>query len=131
MNLKVTNTEHGTYSVAELKNFIDFKIKRVYFIQNCKQATGQHCHKKEKEMFIMIQGNCVAIIDKGNGKEEIPFNSPGDALYIGNYVWHGFKDFSPDAIWLAISSTNYNPDRSDYINNYVEYMKIRDKEFKK
>lgn len=124
MDLKVIDNERGTYSFAELKNYIDFEVKRVYFIQNCKQATGQHCHKEEKEMFIMVKGNCAAIIDRGNGKEDIPLNSPGDAIYVGSYVWHGFKDFSPDAVLLALSSTNYREDRSDYIENYDEYCRI-------
>ena len=97
------------------------------FIQDCKQATGQHCHKIEKEMFVLQRGSCVAVIDRGNGKENFPMSGPGDYLYVGNYVWHGFKDFSSDAILLAISSTNYNPDRSDYIEDYEEYLKVRDK----
>ncbi len=124
MNLKVIDNERGTYSFAELKNYIDFDVKRVYFIQNCKQATGQHCHKEEKEMFIMAKGNCTAIIDRGNGKEDLLLNSPGDAIYIGSYVWHGFKDFSPEAVLLALSSTNYCEDRSDYVEDYDEYCKV-------
>lgn len=124
--LKIVQNERATYSFAELKEFIDWEVKRVYFIQDCKEATGQHCHKVEKELFIVQRGNCTAIIDRGNGKEEIPMSGPGDAIYVGNYVWHGFKDFSPDVVLLAISSTNYSPDRSDYIENYDEYLKVRD-----
>ncbi|PIT88033.1 MAG: fatty-acid oxidation protein subunit alpha [Candidatus Magasanikbacteria bacterium CG10_big_fil_rev_8_21_14_0_10_36_32] len=124
MNLKVIDNDKGIYGFAELKDYIDFDVKRVYFIQNCKQSTGQHCHKEEKEMFIMVKGNCTAIIDKGDGKEDILLNSPGDAIYIGSYIWHGFKDFSSDAILLALSSTNYREDRSDYVENYDEYQKL-------
>ena len=68
------------------------------------------------------------MIDKGDGLEEIKIADPAAALYVGEYVWHHFKDFSPDAILLALSSTNYNPDRSDYIEDYEEYKKaISDK----
>jgi len=56
--------------------------------------------------------------------EVIEFNSPGDVLIVGNHVWHGFKDMSEDAILLAVSSTNYSPDRSDYCEEYSEYQKI-------
>ena len=66
----------------------------------------------------------MAVIDKGNGKEDILLKGPGDAIYVGNCVWHGFKDFSPDAVLVALSSTNYSPDRSDYIEDYEEYQKI-------
>lgn len=125
MQLKIVQNEKATYSFAELKDFVDFEVKRVYFIQDCKEATGQHCHKIEKEMFVVQRGSCVAIIDSGNGKEEINLSGPGDAIYVGNYVWHGFKNFSPDAVLLALSSTNYSPDRSDYIEDYEEYLKVR------
>lgn len=124
LQLKIVQNERATYSFAELKEFIDFEVKRVYFIQDCKEDTGQHCHKVEKEMFVMQKGSCVAVIDRGNGKEEIPFSGPSDALYVGNYVWHGFKDFSSDAVLLALSSTNYSPDRSDYVEDYEEYTSI-------
>jgi len=125
MQLKIVQNEKATYSFAELKDFIDFEIKRVYFIQDCKEATGQHCHKIEKEMFVVQRGSCTAIIDSGNGKEEISLSGPGDAIYVGNYVWHGFKNFSADAVLLALSSTNYSPDRSDYVEDYEEYLKVR------
>jgi dTDP-4-dehydrorhamnose 3,5-epimerase-like enzyme len=49
---------------------------------------------------------------------------PGTALYIGTYVWHYFQDLSENAILLALSSTNYNPDRSDYIEDHEEYKKV-------
>ncbi len=124
LSLKVVVNDKATYSFAELKDYIDFKVEKIYFIQNCRQATNQHCHKEEKELFIMAKGRAVGIIDKGNGKEDVPLESPGDAIYVGNYVWHGFKDFSDDAVLLAVSSHNYREDRSDYVEDYEEYRKI-------
>lgn len=122
--LKKIENERALYSFAELKDFIEFPVKRVYFIQNCREATGQHCHKVEEEMFIMVKGKCTAIIDRGQGKEDMMLTAPADAVYVGNFVWHGFKDFSDDAVLLALSSTNYTPDRSDYVEDYDEYKKI-------
>lgn len=122
--LKKVENERALYSFAELKDFIEFPVKRVYFIQNCREATGQHCHKVEEEMFIMVKGKCTAVIDRGHGKEDMPLESPSDAIYVGNFVWHGFKDFSDDAVLLALSSTNYSSDRDDYVEDYEEYKKI-------
>ena len=107
----------------ELKDFIDFEVKRIYYVTELEGATGQHCHKEEKELFICIKGSLTATVDKGNGKEEMAMKE-GTAFYIGNYVWHEFKDAKDDAIMLALSSTNYKPDRSDYIEDYEEYKKI-------
>ena len=120
-----------TLTPLELKEFIDFEIKRIYIIGNSEGGeTSQHCHLEEKEFFIVVQGSCVAVIDKGDGLEEIEMVGPKNAIYVANYVWHGFKNMSKDAIIIALSSTNYNPDRSDYIDNYEEYLKVRDEKLK-
>ena len=111
----------------ELKEYIDFEVKRIYFMLQPKGGdSGAHCHFIEKELFVMIQGSCIAIIDRGKGIEDIVLKGPKDAIYVPNYVWHGFKNFSEDTIILAISSTNYNPDRSDYLEDYEKYLTIRD-----
>ena len=125
--LKVVDVKQKTYTFAELKDFIDFTPKRLYIIANqgSTTPTGQHCHHEEKEFFIMSQGSCTAIIDAGKGKEDIQLKT-GEAINVPNYVWHGFKDLSPDALITALSSTNYKEDRSDYIEDYDEYLKLRD-----
>lgn len=113
----------------ELKEYIDFEPKRIYYLTDITEATGQHCHYIEKELFVMLKGNSIAVIDKGQGKEEIEF-SEGEAIYAPNYIWHGFKDFSDSAILMAITSTNYNPDREDYLEDYDKYLELRDEKIK-
>jgi uncharacterized cupin superfamily protein len=110
-------------SPVELKDYIDFEVKRVYFITEPKEKTGAHCHKIEKEFFILIKGTATAVIDRGQGLEEIALAGPTSGLYVGAYIWHHFKDFSEDAVLLALSSTNYSPDRSDYIEDYEVFKK--------
>ncbi len=124
LEIKKIQASNFVMSPVELKDYVDFEVKRIYFITQPIGATGAHCHKVEKEFFILQSGTCVAVIDRGNGLEEIKMEGPTSALYVGNYVWHHFKDFSADAILLALSSTNYAPDRSDYIEDYEEYKKI-------
>jgi len=123
--LKKIDTARFVMSPVELKEYIDFEVKRIYFITEPKAPTGSHCHKTEEEFFILIKGSCTATIDKGDGMEEIKMTAPTSAMYVPNYVWHHFKDFSPDAVLLALSSTNYNPDRSNYVEDYEEFTKIR------
>ncbi len=121
--IKTLQNDKAAYGFIELKDFVDFEVKRVYYIYNCKQATGQHCHKEERELFVMQKGSCVAIIDSGAGKEDVKLET-GDAICVGAYVWHGFKDFTDNAMVLAMSSTNYGEDRSDYVEDYEEYKKL-------
>lgn len=122
--LKKIQAPNFVMSPVELKDYVDFEVKRIYFITKPTGDTGAHCHKIEKEFFILQNGTCTAVIDCGQGLEEMKMDGPTDALYVGGYVWHHFKDFSADAVLLAISSTNYNPDRSDYVEDYEEYKKI-------
>ena len=124
LKIQRIQTDHHIISPIELKDYIDFDVKRIYYTTDITGSSGAHCHKIEKELFIMIKGTATAVIDQGNGLEEIPLMGPTSALYIGNYVWHHFKDFSPDAVMLALSSTNYSPDRSDYIEDYEKYKKM-------
>lgn len=130
--VKSIQAPHFVMHPAELRDFIDFEVKRVYYITGTTGPTGAHCHLQENELFMLLQGSCTAVIDDANGEgiREIPMQ-PNDAHYVGNFVWHHFKDFSSDAILLALSSTNYNPDRSDYIEDYDEYLKVRQEKFGK
>ena len=132
-DLKKIQAPNFVMSPIELKEYIDFEVKRVYFITKPTGETGSHCHKIEEEFFIMIQGSCTAVIDqgKGNGLEKIKLEGPTSAIYVGNFIWHHFEDFSSDAILLALSSTNYSPDRSDYIEDYEEFKKIYSKQYGK
>lgn len=130
MNLKFKQFKFKTFTntgVAltpiELKDFIDFEVKRIYYVTNFTVPTGQHCHYQEIEFFICQRGTMIAVIDQGNGQEEIPMVA-GDAMYVGDHVWHGFKDASVDGILLALSSTNYSADRSDYLTDYAEYQRL-------
>ena len=122
--LKKIDTPRFVMSPLELKDFIDFPVKRVYFITKPTAPTGAHCHNSEEELFILVAGKCTAVIDHGNGLEDFPMEAPTSAMYVPAHVWHHFKDFSSDAVLLALSSTNYNPERNDYVEDYEEFLKI-------
>jgi mannose-6-phosphate isomerase-like protein (cupin superfamily) len=104
----------------EVKEYLDFEIKRVYAITQAVKSTGSHCHKVEQESFICFVGSVTAEIDDGSGLQDVKMEA-GDAIYVGTYVWHHFKDFKPNTVLVALSSTNFNPSREDYINDYDEF----------
>ncbi|MGH7866354.1 MAG: sugar 3,4-ketoisomerase [Candidatus Dormibacteraceae bacterium] len=122
--LKNVFTDHHVLTPLELREYIDFAPQRIYFITSPTSSSGAHCHFEERELFVMIQGQGVATVDDGGGLKEIPLKGPQNAIYVPNYVWHGFKDFSSDAIVFAVSSTNYCADRSDYLEDYAEFQRI-------
>lgn len=123
-----TNPSRG-YSLTpiEFKDIIPFDVKRVYYLSNFEagSATSEHCHYVEEEVFVQLSGRSTATIDRGNGKEEIGLEA-GEAIYVPTYVWHGFSNTSPDCVILALSSTNYNATREDYLDDYEKYLEVRD-----
>lgn len=132
ITLKTFTNRGFNLTPIELKDLVPFAVKRVYYIDDLKfeDKTGEHCHFVEEEFFIVAKGAVTAIIDQGNGKEDVRLNGPSEAIYVSHYVWHGFKEATSDCVIIALSSTNYSPDRSDYQENYDGYLKIRDEHLK-
>jgi dTDP-4-dehydrorhamnose 3,5-epimerase-like enzyme len=119
--LPLFTDERGQLVPVELKEYIDWEPKRIYYAFNNKQKRGGHAHRIEKELFICAKGFIVAKVHDGEKWQEHKLEGPGDAIYVDNYIWHEFTDFSEDAILLAVSSTNYNPD--DYIRDLDHFLK--------
>ncbi len=114
----------GTYKLTpvELKDVLDFEVKRFYYVTDAVGSTTHHYHKEEKEFFAMLRGSCIAVVDYGGGLERVPLTS-GVGIYVRNYVWHGFEDFAEGSVLLALASTNYSPDRSDYVLDYEDFKR--------
>lgn len=109
----------------ELKDYLDFEVKRVYFISKPIGNTGNHAHKEfEDELFIQVQGTSIISVDDGTGLKDIRLTGPNSAIYVPHMVWHGFKDLSSDCIILALTSTNYDPTRADYVEDYIEFKDL-------
>ena len=124
--LKTFESRGYKLTPVEFKDVVPFEVKRTYVVRDFQEGaqTGEHIHKIEEEVFIQVKGSSVAIIDYGQGKHDIAMNAPNDAIYVPAYVWHGFKNPSPDCVIVAFSSTNYSPDRSDYVEDYEEFKKV-------
>ncbi len=126
-NLKNIETPNFLMTPLELRDYIDFEVKRIYFITHPQgeRLTGSHCHLKyEDELFIQLQGESTIVLDDGHGLEEHRLVGPKQAVYVPVMVWHHFKDMSSDSIIVALSSTNYDPSRSDYCENYQEFQEL-------
>lgn len=111
----------------ELKDYLDFEVKRVYMLSAPRglKQTGNHAHRHdEDELFIQLQGSCTISVDDGHGIEDVPLVGPKTAIYIPHLVWHGFSQMSDDCIIFALTSTNYDPSRSDYVEDYQEFKQL-------
>ncbi|HID92323.1 TPA: WxcM-like domain-containing protein [Candidatus Peregrinibacteria bacterium] len=117
----------GSLVPLEFDENLPFTPKRVYFLHSTPEdmIRGAHSHFIEEEIFMCIAGSCTALIDfDGTGKKEILLDSAQKAIYVGKNVWHEFKNFTPNAILLCLSSVNYLPGESNYELDYEEFQKL-------
>lgn len=121
--LTVNTDDRFSLIPLEGLNQIPFEVKRVYAIVDGKLPSGAHCHKMEEEVFFCVRGGAMARIDDGSGLQDVSLK-PGDAIYVGSYVWHHFASWQPGTVVVAVSSTVYNAKRSDYIMDYDEFKKV-------
>lgn len=112
--------ERGNLSVIELKDFIDWPVKRIYYVTDTKKDRGGHAVKGEKKIYVCMQGTMKARIHDGTEWHEFDLQGPGDALLMTGMCWREFTDFSEGSVLMAISSMNYEPDK--YIYDLEEFL---------
>lgn len=125
--LKNIQAPNFLMTALELKDYLDFPVKRIYFISSPggEFKTGNHAHRQdEDELFIQLQGSCTISVDDGHGIEDVRLVAPSTAILVPHMVWHGFNHMSDDSIIFAVTSTNYDPTRSDYIEDYEEFKDL-------
>ncbi|MFC1747765.1 FdtA/QdtA family cupin domain-containing protein [Pseudomonadota bacterium] len=111
----------GNLSVVEIADFVDWPVKRVYYVTGVTEERGGHAVRGEKKIYICVQGKMTARIHDGEKWEETKLNGPDDAIIMNEMCYREFKDFSPGSVLLAISSMNYEPDK--YIYDFEEFKK--------
>jgi WxcM-like protein len=105
--------ERGTLTVAELKDYIDWPVARVYYLTDVAGPRGGHAVRNEKKIYVCQKGTVKARLHDGNDWQEFELHGPDDALIMREMCYRDFYEFSEDAVLLALSSVNYKED--DYI----------------
>jgi len=117
--------ERGNLSVVEIKDFVDWPVKRVYYVTGVTKDRGGHAVRGEKKIYICMQGTMTARIHDGKRWHEVVLHGPEDSILMNEMCWREFKDFSPGAVLCAISNMNY--EKNKYIYEFEEYLKESNK----
>lgn len=112
--------ERGRLSVVELKDYVDWETKRVYYVTGVAGKRGGHAVRGEKKIYIVMAGSVTARIHDGLKWHEFELNGPDDALLMSGMCWREFINFSSDAVMTAISNMNYEKDK--YIWDLDEFI---------
>ena len=111
----------GKLSAIELKDYVDWVPRRVYYVTDVMQDRGGHAVRGEMKIYVAMQGKMAARIHDGKKWHEFELNGPDDAVQMDEMCWREFKDFSPGAVLMAISNMNYEKDK--YIYDFDNFLK--------
>ena len=115
----------GNLSFVEQNNHIPFEIKRTYWIYDVPggESRGGHAYKATDEFIIAISGGFDVTVDDGKEKKTFTLNRSYYGLYIPKGLWRTIENFSTNS--LALEFANTVCDRSDYIENYEDFQKLK------
>ena len=120
LKLKSFWDERGGLTACEVKDVVDFEIRRFYFISNPKGKRGEHAIINEKKIYVLVAGHMDAHFHDGKEWRHEKMSEVGEAIVIESFLWREFDNFSEDAILLCLSSLNY--EECEYINNFEEFV---------
>jgi dTDP-4-dehydrorhamnose 3,5-epimerase-like enzyme len=117
----------GNLSYIEDNNQIPFKIRRAYWIYDVPGGAmrGGHAFKVQREFIIALSGSFDVTVDDGITTQTFSLNRSYYGLFIPEGYWREMTNFSTNSLALVLSSTIYHEE--DYMRNYKEFIKFRDK----
>jgi len=113
--------DRGCLTAIELEDFVDWPVKRVYYLTDVTKPRGGHAVRGEQKLYICQKGSIKARLHDGERWHEFDLKGPGDGIQMNEMCFRDFYDFSKDAVLLAVSSVNYVPE--DYIYDLEEFKK--------
>ena len=130
INLPKIEDLRGNLSFIEEYTHIPFKIERTYWIYDVPggQVRGGHAFKTQQEIIVALSGSFDVVVDDGNEKQSFSLNRSYYGLYLPAGLWRQMQNFSTNSLALVLSSTRYT--KEDYIRNYQEFLKNREKDEK-
>lgn len=105
---------------------LPFIPKRVFIVNNVpiNIIRGNHSHYTTKQYIICTNGSVDVILH--DGINEITYSLyKGDSIIIPEMIWDSQKFTSENTEIIVFASTNY--DKNDYIFNFDEFLKIKNK----
>ena len=120
--------ERGKLVVIEGNQAIPFDIKRVFYIYDSDSTVvrGQHANRESEFVLINVAGHSKVRITDGKEELIVKLDKPMMGVYLPKMIWKDMYEFSSDSVLLCLASTHY--DGSEYIIDYVEYLKIMENE---
>ena len=121
LKLKTFVDERGSLTAIEMKDYVEWEVKRIYYLTDVTKPRGGHAVRYEKKMYVCQKGMVKARLHDGEKWNEFELHGPDEAILMSGMCFRDFYDFSKDAVLMAISSVNYVPE--DYIYELEGFVK--------
>lgn len=122
LNFPKYSDERGSLVPFEFSS-LPFEPKRVYLVTATEGSVrGGHSHAIEEEIFLVTNGSATLVLNEGEEDTEVLLDSRTKGVLVRTDCWHELKNFSPDAVVLALSSTSYLPGESNYLTDKAEFL---------
>lgn len=130
MNFQMFNNEFGTANLGdllpfELKNF-SFDVKRIFIVKNVPIGVkrGGHSHYNTKQVLYCLRGEIEVLLYESKDPKKIILKE-NDFVIVDPLVWDEQIFLTYDSILLSFCNTNY--DKADYIENFEEFLNLKNK----
>ncbi|MCF2876618.1 MULTISPECIES: sugar 3,4-ketoisomerase [unclassified Tenacibaculum] len=127
IDLPRVKSRSGNITPVENNKEIPFDIKRVFYLYDIPggESRGAHAHIDCHQFLIAASGSFEVKLDDGKEQRIVQLNQPYKGLHIPPGIWASEINFSSGAICLVLASHFY--DEQDYLRNYDDFLKFREK----
>jgi hypothetical protein len=122
---KFDETGRGILSFAQYPDHIPFVPMRHFLVfgMSDQVVRGAHAHRTCAQLLICLRGTVKVLLDDGERRVEVLLSEPHHGLFLPPMLW-STQTYSPaDSMLLVLCPQVY--DRSGYILEYTEYLKLR------
>jgi hypothetical protein len=121
VSFNVNKDPRGNLTAIEIKDYVNWEPKRIYYVTETLLPRGGHAVRGEKKFYVVMQGSATAKIHDGKEWSEFEMKGPNEALIMDEMCWREFHTFAPNTVLMAVSNMNY--DRSAYIMDFDQFVK--------
>jgi hypothetical protein len=127
--IELPKIENRSGNLTSIQNSIEipFDIKRIFYLYDIPggKDRGAHAHLKCHQFLIAGSGSFDVLLDDGKSKKLVTLNQPYKGLHIPPGIWASEINFSSGSICVVLASHKF--DEEDYIRDYKDYLKIKNK----
>ena len=129
INLKIIKDDDGTLVPIEFSD-LPFEPKRIFYVCDVPKGEerGNHAHFETRQILLCLKGSILVKLHDGKDLKEHRL-MPNQSILVERMIWDSQVFETDRDVLLSICSTSYN--KSDYIEDFEEFLRITNKESNK